>query len=112
MFQLIPQVQALRLAPAQGPLKRARPVSAPKKKVAVKKAAPKKPLPSKRVVAKGPMTRAAKAAAPEAKKVGRKRAATSPGPLDGLIVVEIGGGVEAAAARGPLQPTRRIPQVA
>ncbi len=54
-----------------------------------KKAAPKKAA---------PVRKAAKAAAPEVKKVARKRAASSARPLDGLIVVEIGGGIEAAAA--------------
>ncbi|MDA0206443.1 MAG: CaiB/BaiF CoA-transferase family protein [Acidobacteria bacterium] len=78
--------------------KPARSLSPPKKKVAAKKAAPKKAASTKKVVAKRPAKKAAKAAAPEPKKVARKRAATSARPLDGLIVVEVGGGVEAAAA--------------
>ena len=75
-----------------------RAASSPKQKVAAKKAAPPKAVPPKKVVAKGPARKPAKAAPPEVKQVARKRAAASARPLDGLIVVEVGGGIEAAAA--------------
>lgn len=69
--------------------KSSRSVSPPKKKAAVKKApAPKKAAPVKK---------SAKAASPAVKKVARKRTATSARALDQLLVVEVGGGVEAAA---------------
>jgi crotonobetainyl-CoA:carnitine CoA-transferase CaiB-like acyl-CoA transferase len=76
--------------------------SPPNKKVAAKKAAPKKAASKKaavvsRVAAKEPVKKAAKAAVPEVKKPARKRAAPSARPLDGLMVVEVGGGIEAAA---------------
>lgn len=78
--------------------KPARAASSPKEKVAAKNASPPKAVPPKKVAAKGPARKPTKAAPPEVKQVARKRPAASARPLDGLIVVEVGGGIEAAAA--------------
>jgi crotonobetainyl-CoA:carnitine CoA-transferase CaiB-like acyl-CoA transferase len=84
-------------------LKKAAPA---KKKTAAKKAAPvktkaapvrTKAAPVKTKAAKGP-ARQTKPPTPEVKRAPRKRVPVAARPLEGLTVLEIGGGIEAAAA--------------
>lgn len=80
--------------------KPARNASAPKKKAAPTRAAPQKDAPKKapalkNAAAKAPVSKAAPA--PEPQKPARKRAISPLRPLEGLIAVEVGGGIEAAA---------------
>lgn len=100
----------------KGAAKPARSVPQPQKAVVKKaapakpaaaKAAPPKPVPAKpappkaapknAVAAKPAVGKAAKAAPPVVKPVVRKRTPPAARPLDGLVVVEVGGGIEAAA---------------
>lgn len=78
--------------------KPARSVSQPKKKAAAKRSAPQKAAPKSAPAAKRAAAAAAKQAPAKAKESVRKRTPPSARPLDGLVVVEVGGGIEAAAA--------------
>ncbi len=62
------------------------------------KSAPPKAAPKNGAAGKPAAAKAGKAATLAAKPVVRKRTAPAARPLDGLIVVEVGGGIEAAAA--------------
>jgi crotonobetainyl-CoA:carnitine CoA-transferase CaiB-like acyl-CoA transferase len=78
--------------------KPARSMSQPKKKAAAKKPAAPKAAPTKAAAARRVVAnKTDKAAAAKVRQIVRRTTALSARPLDGLIVVEVGGGIEAAA---------------